>query len=84
VQTLLPNSNLRNSSLKANLPLLKDIQIFCTQVLPSKFIFLKVMPRDNFGELLGFFPKGLVLLKIQTNFKYWLLPKFLIQTPFGF
>jgi hypothetical protein len=40
------------------------------------------MPRDNFGELLGFFPKGLVPIKIQTKFKYWLLSEFVIQNPF--
>jgi hypothetical protein len=26
-------------------------------VMPSKFIFFKVMLRDNFGELLAFFQK---------------------------
>jgi hypothetical protein len=51
--------------------------------MPSKIIFLKIMPRDNFDELLGFFPKGLVPLQIQAKFKSCLFPEFVIQNPFG-
>jgi hypothetical protein len=47
-----------------------------------KFILLKIMPRYNFGELLGFFAKGLLPLKIQTKFKSGLLLEFVIQNPF--
>jgi hypothetical protein len=56
---------------------------FLTQVMPSKFIFLNIMPRYNFGELCKFFPKGVVPLKIQTNFKFGFIPDFVIQNPFG-
>jgi hypothetical protein len=47
--------------------------------MSSEFIFLKIMPRYNFGELFIFFSKGLVPLKIQTKFKSCLLPEFVIQ-----
>jgi hypothetical protein len=56
---------------------------FCKQVLPYKFIFMETMSRENFGELLGFFPKGLMPLKIQTKFKSCMFPEFVIQNPFG-
>jgi hypothetical protein len=41
------------------------------------------MPGYNFGELLGFSPKGLVPLKIQTKLKSFLLPEIVIQNSFG-
>jgi hypothetical protein len=44
---------------------------------------METMSRENFGELLGFFPKGLMPLKIQTKFKSCLFPEFVIQNPFG-
>jgi hypothetical protein len=47
--------------------------------MPSKFTFMNVMPRENFGELFRFFPKGLKAIKIQTKFKSCLLPEFVIQ-----
>jgi hypothetical protein len=53
-------------------------------VIPSKFIFLKIIPRDNFGELFRFFPKGLVHLTIQTKFKSCLVPEFVIQNRLEF
>jgi hypothetical protein len=31
--------------------------------MPSKIIFLKIMPRDNFGELLKILPKRFGALK---------------------
>jgi hypothetical protein len=40
------------------------------------------MQRYNFGKFLGFFAKGLNHFKIQTKFKSWLLPKYIIQNPF--
>jgi hypothetical protein len=52
-------------------------------MVPSKFIFSKIIPKENFGQLLGFFPKGLMPLKIQNKFKYCLLPEFVIQNTFG-
>jgi hypothetical protein len=42
------------------------------------------MPRYNFGEFLGFSPKGLKPFKIQTKFKTKFFPEFLIQNPFEF
>jgi hypothetical protein len=56
---------------------------FCIEVMPSKFILMKIIHGENFGQLFRFFPKGLMPIKIQTKFKYWLLPKFVTQKPFG-
>jgi hypothetical protein len=81
VQIQIQNS--LNSQIMSNLTLVKDLQNFEHKWFPSKFIFLKVMPRDNFSELLEFFPKSLVPSKNQTKFISCFLPKFLIQNPFG-
>jgi hypothetical protein len=42
------------------------------------------MPRNNFGEFMEFFLKGLNTFKVQASLKFDLLPKFLIQNPEGF
>jgi hypothetical protein len=54
----------------------------CIQVMPCKFIFMEIIPGENFGELFRFFPKGLMPIKIQTKFKSCLLSEFIIQKPF--
>jgi hypothetical protein len=56
---------------------------FCIQVMSSKFIFLKIMTRENFGELFKLFSKDLMPLKIQMKFKSCLLHEFVIQNPYG-
>jgi hypothetical protein len=42
------------------------------------------MSRNNFGEFMEFFLKGLNTFKVQASLKFDLLPKFLIQNPEGF
>jgi hypothetical protein len=44
---------------------------------------MKIMPRYNFGEFLGYFPSGLNPFKIQTKFTMDLIPKILIQLLLG-
>jgi hypothetical protein len=39
--------------------------------------------RYNFGEFLGFFRRGFKPFKIQTKFKFILLPQLLIQILLG-
>jgi hypothetical protein len=39
-------------------------------VCPTKFSFVKIKSRENFGEFLRFLPEGLNLFKIHRIFKY--------------
>jgi hypothetical protein len=49
--------------------------LFCNsksyiQVYPSKFTFVKIKSRRNFGEFIRFFPDVLIPFKIDQIFKY--------------
>jgi hypothetical protein len=46
-------------------------------VTQSKFAVLNIMPRNIFGELMGFFPQGLNPLKIHGRYKLEFVPKFI-------
>jgi hypothetical protein len=49
--------------------------LFCNSnsyihVCPTKFTFVKIKSRENFGEFITVFPKGLDPFKIHRRFKY--------------
>jgi hypothetical protein len=39
-------------------------------VCPTKFTFVKIKSKENFGEFLRFFPEGLNPFKIHIRFKF--------------
>jgi hypothetical protein len=49
--------------------------------MPSKFIFMKIMPRENFGELFRFFPQRFDALKNSNQIQIFV--KNLRLTPTG-
>jgi hypothetical protein len=50
-------------------------RISCIQVCPTKFTFVKIKAKENFGEFLRFFPEGLNPFKIHRRFKFESVPK---------
>jgi hypothetical protein len=42
----------------------------CIQVCPTKFTFVKIRSRENFGEFIIFFTEGLDPFKIHRRFKF--------------
>jgi hypothetical protein len=52
-------------------------QFSCIQVCLTKFTFVKIKPRENFGEFIRFSPEGLSPFKIHRRFKFEYVPGFL-------
>jgi hypothetical protein len=72
------NSILSEIIKSCQIPLCKETSISFMQVASSKIIFRKSTWRKIFGEFLWILPNGLMLLKIQINFRFGYIPEFLI------
>jgi hypothetical protein len=52
-------------------------------VCPTKYTFVKIKSRENFGEFIRFFPQGLNPFKIHRIFKYLICSSLFIMTYVG-